>query len=159
MEMIVSAIATIVLVLLSILLMYETMRLTSDHLSEFPLPPRPRIMVVVLAVFIGHTGTIFLYAAGYWLLSGPLGFGGFGGLPMRDFSDFLYFSAVAYTSLGFGEVYPTGGIRMMSGFEALNGLLLIGWSATFTYLKMLKLWSMHRPKPRKAGRARRRRER
>ena len=30
-----------------------------------------------------------------------------------------------------------------AGVEALNGLLLIGWSASFTYLAMERYWPMH----------------
>lgn len=141
--MIIAIVTTVVLVLASILVMYETMRLTSDHLSDLPLPPRPRIMLVVIAIFAGHTITIFLYATAYWILAIRLKVGGFAGVPVTDFLDCLYFSAVTYTSLGFGDHYPISDIRMISGFEALNGLLLIGWSASFTYLTMLRLWPMH----------------
>jgi hypothetical protein len=31
---------------------------------------------------------------------------------------------------------------MITGVEALSGLLLIGWSASFTYLSMQKFWSI-----------------
>ena len=32
---------------------------------------------------------------------------------------------------------------MIAGVEALNGLLLIGWSASFTYLAMERYWPLH----------------
>lgn len=154
--MILAIAATVVLVLASILVMYETMRLTCDHLAELPLPPHPRMMLVVLAIFAGHTITIFLYAIGYWLLVLQWKVGGFAGPePLAGFMDCLYFSAITYTSLGFGDLYPTHDIRMVSGFQALNGLLLIGWSATFTYLTMQRLWPLHRPRKRRARRVRR----
>jgi hypothetical protein len=34
-------------------------------------------------------------------------------------------------------------MRLVSGVEALNGLLLIGWSASFTYLAMERYWPLH----------------
>lgn len=154
--MILAIASTIVLVLISMLVMYETMRLTSDHLAELPLPPRPRMMLVVLAIFAGHTITIFLYAIGYWLLVLQWKVGGFAGPePVKSFVDCLYFSAITYTSLGFGDLYPIDDIRMVSGFQAMNGLLLIGWSATFTYLTMQRLWPLHRSRRRMARRSRR----
>ena len=52
----------------------------------------------------------------------------------------MYFSAATYTSLGFGDLTPTGPVRLLAGVEALNGLLLIGWSASFTYLSMERFW-------------------
>lgn len=107
-------------------------------------------MLVVIAIFIGHTVIIFLYGIAYWFLAIQLKMGGFAGVPVVDFLDCLYFSAVTYTSLGFGDHYPTSHIRMISGFEALNGLILIGWTATFTYLIMLRLWPMHKARNKKS---------
>jgi hypothetical protein len=59
----------------------------------------------------------------------------------RDrFATYLYFSAETYTSLGFGDIYPLGEIRMVVGVEALTGLLMIAWTASFTYLEMQRYW-------------------
>ena len=53
---------------------------------------------------------------------------------------FGYFSSATYTSLGFGDIVPVGHMRMIAGAEALNGLLLIGWSVTFSFLAMEEFW-------------------
>jgi hypothetical protein len=37
-------------------------------------------------------------------------------------------------------VYPVGKMRLIAGIEALTGLLMIGWSASFTYLQMSRNW-------------------
>ncbi|MDB5947629.1 MAG: two pore domain potassium channel family protein, partial [Ramlibacter sp.] len=55
-------------------------------------------------------------------------------------ASFLYFSIETYTSLGFGDVFPLGQIRMLAGMEALTGLLMISWTASFTYLEMSRFW-------------------
>ncbi|MEE9423851.1 MAG: ion channel [Methylococcales bacterium] len=47
--------------------------------------------------------------------------------------DYFYFSAANYTSLGYGDLYPQGYIRIFSGVEALVGLIMIGWTAAFTF--------------------------
>jgi hypothetical protein len=52
----------------------------------------------------------------------------------------LYFSSETYTSLGFGDITPVGPIRLIAGVEALNGLLLIGWSVSYAYLAMERFW-------------------
>jgi hypothetical protein len=31
-------------------------------------------------------------------------------------------------------------MRLIAGVESLNGLVLIGWSASFTYLEMARFW-------------------
>lgn len=61
----------------------------------------------------------------------------------------ISFSAETHTSLGFGDVRPDGHLRLLVGLEALDGLLPIAWSASYTYLSMEQFWSLHkgRPKP------------
>ncbi|MER2265311.1 potassium channel family protein [Methylobacterium oxalidis] len=135
--------ASVILVIGTILVLYEVLRLTSEHLSELPIPPRARILVVVLAAFVGHTAAVWIYAGAYWLLVLQLGNGAFAGVPVTTFEDCLYFSVVTYTSLGFGDHFPTSHTRLIAGVEALNGLLLIGWSASFTYLAMERYWPLH----------------
>jgi hypothetical protein len=133
----------VVLVVTTMLVLYETLRITSLHLAELPVPPRARIIVVVMAAFAGHTAAVWVYASAYWILVLQLGFGGFAGAPVTTFEDCLYFSAVTYTSLGFGDHVPVSHIRLITGVEALNGLVLIGWSASFTYLAMERYWPLH----------------
>ena len=62
------------------------------------------------------------------------------GMTENDFMEYLYFSSAIYTSLGIGDIHPTGHIRFLTGIEALNGLFLIAWSASFTFLVMGRLW-------------------
>jgi hypothetical protein len=53
----------------------------------------------------------------------------------------LYFSAETYSSLGYGDIVPGGDLRLLAGVEVLNGLLLIGWSASYTYIAMERFWN------------------
>ena len=82
------------LVIVTILIHYEVLRITSDHLSEIPIAPRARIIVVVIAVFAAHTVEVWIYGLAYWLFIKVFGLGGFGGQPVAGFEDSLYFSAV-----------------------------------------------------------------
>ena len=43
-------------------------------------------------------------------------------------------------ALGFGDVVPIGAIRLLAGTEALNGLLMIGWTASYAYITMERFW-------------------
>lgn len=134
---------TVGLVIVTIAMFYEVLRLTSNHLSDLPIPPRARIVVVVLASFAGHTAAVWTYAAAYWVFAVHWQVTSFSGVPVEDFLDCLYFSVVTYTSLGFGDHVPVSHARLISGVEALNGLLLLGWSASFAYLAMERNWPMH----------------
>jgi len=136
--------ASTLLVVICILIHYEVLRLTSDHLADLPVRPHARILVVVIACFAAHTIEVWLYGIAYFLSIEAFDLGGFGGQPVAGFEDSLYFSAVTYTSLGLGDYYPTRGLRLIAGVEALNGLMMIAWSASFTYLAMEKYWPMHR---------------
>ena len=57
-----------------------------------------------------------------------------------DITTCLYFSAETNTSLGYGDVTPAGPVRFFAGFETLNGLLLIGWSASYLHIAMERYW-------------------
>jgi hypothetical protein len=59
-----------------------------------------------------------------------------------SFMDCIYFSLTSYTSLGFGDIAPTGWIRFLAGMEALTGLVLIAWTASFMFLEMQKHWKI-----------------
>jgi len=154
--MIMAMATSVALVVTTILIVYETLRLTSNHLADLPVPPRMRIIAVVLAAFASHTAAVWTYALAYWVLSVNLQVGSFAGLPVESFQDCLYFSVVTYTSLGFGDQIPVSHARLIAGVEALNGLLLIGWTASFTYLAMERYWPLHAQKaPRKKAEIRR----
>jgi hypothetical protein len=130
------------LVILSTLTHYETLRLLSAYVPKIRIKPRAKLLVVLFGVFLGHMLEISFYAlAYYYLRDGWFGLGNFGGQFADTFSTYLYFSTETFTSIGLGDIYPLGPLRMVTGIEALNGLLLIGWSASFTYIIMEKFWS------------------
>ena len=92
---------------------------------------------VVVAAHILEAG---LYAAAYYTLQTRFGMGGLSGHLDGDLLDYFYFSMATYTTLGIGDHHPSGVMRLVAGVESLNGLVLIGWSASFTYLTMLEFW-------------------
>lgn len=138
-----SALASILMVTMTVLVHYEALRLISDQLiPRLRLHPRHKMVYVILAVFLAHTVEVWLFAACFQLMV-ETGVGRFHGSLDGSFFDYLYFSVVSYTSLGLGDVYPSGGLRLLTGVEALCGLLMIGWSASFTYLCMERMWKAH----------------
>jgi hypothetical protein len=142
--MIAAMIATTALVLVCILVHYETLRLTSDYLlPALTIPPRLKVVVVMGMAFLAHTLEVWIFAAAYYLLGYYDGLGSVYGVEAGDFPQLLYFSTETYTSLGFGDVYPLGGFQLVAGVEALLGLLMIGWSASFTFIEMRQLWETH----------------
>ena len=99
-------------------------------------------MIVFFTLFAAHLIEVLLFGIGLSILD----YGGMGSLQGAIvggpcwFVDHFYFSIAAYTTLGLGDIVPSGDIRLVAGVEALNGLVLVAWSASFTYLVMERLW-------------------
>lgn len=46
----------------------------------------------------------------------------------------VYFSTVTFTTLGYGDITLSAEWRLLSSFEAANGLLLFGWSTALVFV-------------------------
>ncbi len=141
--MLITMLLSTALVFVTVLVHYEVMRYTSLLLPRLSIPPRQLILVVMAAMFFAHALEIGMYAYGFYLGTEYFGLGGLGGVLSGHFDDHLYFSIVNYTTLGLGDIYPLGSLRMMAGMESLVGLVMIAWTASFAYLNMEKFWNMH----------------
>jgi len=130
------------LVVLTTVIHYEVLRALSAGLPALNVRSRARLLVVILGAFFAHAAEILLYALAIYALVAYAHLGSLGG--QFSLSGCLYFSAETYTSLGYGDVIPLGELRLLAGVEALNGLLLIGWSASYTYIAMERFWREER---------------
>ena len=59
---------------------------------------------------------------------------------LADFETAVYFSFVTFTTLGYGDITLSDGWRMLSGIQALNGILLAGWSTALMFAVVQKTW-------------------
>lgn len=132
--------ACCLLVVATTVLHYEVLHALNAGLPSLRIPNRAKLMVVIIVAFFAHAAEMAMYGAAIYALVTELGAGSLAGSAGFSFANCLYFSAETYTSLGFGDLTPTGPLRLLAGVEALNGLLLIGWSASFTYIAMERFW-------------------
>lgn len=139
-------IISLLLVAVTIVVHYEVLRLTSLRLTQLRINPRARIIVILVAALASHMVHIFLYAVSFLALEQIGGFGTIDGDRGHNLEDALYFSLTSYTTLGIGDLYPTGALRIVSGIEALNGLVMVGWTASMTYLYMERFWQIQNKK-------------
>lgn len=51
----------------------------------------------------------------------------------ESFEKAIYFSLVTFTTLGYGDITIDTNSRILAGLEAINGILLIGWSTAFMF--------------------------
>lgn len=130
----------IALLVVTTLIHYEALSALNARLPDLKIPSRSKLLVVISVTFLAHAIEIVVYGlALYMLVSLGIG-GGLKGSDVFSVADCIYFSAETYTSIGFGDVTPFGTIRLLIGAEALNGLLLIGWSASYAFIAMERYW-------------------
>ena len=67
-------------------------------------------------------------------------FGSLAGNFNGSLTDCVYFSFTNYTTVGYGDIEPFGSIRFLAGLEAITGLSLITWSASFMFMEMTQFW-------------------
>ena len=132
------------LVILAILIHYEVLFWMDKKLPRIAhLPPRFRVLVGVGVLFLTHIVEIWLFGLGYYLTLKIDGMGqlvGPGALN-AEFLDYIYLSFITFTTVGYGDIVAQGYARYLTGVEALTGLLLITWSASFLFLEMQKYWT------------------
>ncbi len=132
---------TIVAVVICVILHYEALRLISDLLPAPKQHHRRRIVFLILCLLLVHSIEIWVFGLANF---GLLQFEGMGQLVgMGDLSLFncIYYSAIVFSTLGFGDIVPNGPIRFLTGMEAIAGLTFITWSASFTLLDMTNTWN------------------
>ena len=95
---------------------------------------------MILAV-TAHIVEIWVFGIAFYWMNKAQGWGHLEGNYSGSLMDSVYFSFTSYTTLGFGDVVPHGDLRFLAGLEALTGLVLITWAASFLYLKMAHYWS------------------
>ena len=137
--------ATGLVIALTIGLHYEVLRACIRMLPSLSHRRRRRVVVLILVILLAHAMEIWLFAFGYYFLLQFDSLGSIvGNVPVVTLVDHAYFSGMVYTTVGFGDLVPHGAIRFMTGMEALTGLVMITWSASFTFLEMQRDWPTSR---------------
>lgn len=139
--MVLVGISCVVLLVITTIIHYEVLRMLTVGLPALAMPARAKLIVVIFGAFFAHAMEIVLYALAIYVLVRYAGSGTLGDASHLSLTKSLYFSAETYSSLGYGDVVPGGDLRLLAGVEVLNGLLLIGWSASYTYIAMERFWS------------------
>ena len=126
---------------MSVLFHYECLCLLERIVERFG-SHRQRLLATMIGLLLAHIAEIWIYGGAYILLNHAPGFGTIQVVPTGTMAplDFVYYSAMVYTTVGFGDMVPSGGFRLITATEALIGLSLITWSASFTFFQMQSMF-------------------
>ncbi|MGR8949232.1 MAG: ion channel [Gammaproteobacteria bacterium] len=130
---------TITAIIIVVILHYEVLNYLSRRHFKRTWPTRSLLPVGVLVLIFTHIAEVWVFGLTYLLLFSLRGAGGIVGEFDYEILDCVYFSFVTYTTLGYGDLVPAGYVRFLAGTESVVGLVLIAWSASFTYLEMRRI--------------------
>jgi hypothetical protein len=59
---------------------------------------------------------------------------------LSGFEKAFYFSTVTYTSLGFGDIVLEAPWRLLSSFQAANGVIMFGWTTALIFAAVHRIY-------------------
>jgi len=83
----------------------------------------------VLGLFLLHTVEILCWAVLYIILG-----------EFSNLEEAIYFSTVTFTTLGYGDITLSENWRILSAFEAANGIILFGVSTAFVFSALERVY-------------------
>ncbi len=125
-------------VVLSIGIHYTVLLLTTWILAHFHGRHPASIVLSLFLAVIAHLLEILVFAVAWDELysRGLIQFSVY----EPNFVDMLYFSGTSYTTIGYGDIVIIGNGRIAAVVEGVMGLVLIAWTASFTYFEMNRKW-------------------
>ena len=78
------------------------------------------VALAIVMTVLAHTIHVWLWALAFVLVSA-----------LPNIEDAVYFALVTYTTLGYGDIIITEGLRIFCSMAAVTGLLSFGLSAAF----------------------------
>jgi Ion channel len=145
--MLIAFIINSILVAMAIMIHFEMLFQLSRLMPTLRIKHRYRLVVGIFGALMAHIAEIWMFAFAYYFIIRFTSLGSLivfdSGESIHDVMHCIYYSFITYTTLGFGDVIPTGSLRFLSGLEALTGLVLITWTASFMYFEMQKYWDDH----------------
>jgi hypothetical protein len=139
--MLISFFINSLLVSIAAVIHYEVLRLLWVMIPKLiTIKHRLRVIIGVFGTICAHILEVWLFGIAFYLM---LSYGDFGSLEGNfdgSLMDCVYCSITNYTTVSYGDIKPFGNLRFTAGIEAITGLSLITWSASFMFMEMMKFW-------------------
>ncbi|WP_163338490.1 potassium channel family protein [Desulfopila sp. IMCC35008] len=87
------------------------------------------VAAIVIIMFCFSLLEVLLWAIPY------LAFGA-----VKGFEEAVYFSMVTYTTLGYGDIVLAEQWRLLTSFEAANGIIMFGWTTAIVMAVIKKAY-------------------
>ena len=96
----------------------------------------PVLISTALVLLMLHILEVLLWALIYlWLVSDN---------QWESLEQVVYFSMITFTTVGYGDIILEPEWRLLSGIEALNGILLVGWTTALFFSVLQRVWKAAR---------------
>ena len=125
----------------AVIIHFEVLSSLSRLMPRMKIRYRFRIAIGIFGALVAHTIEVWMFTFTYYFMIKSGDFGHLTGIENVNLADCAYFSFITYTTLGYGDIVPMGDLRFLAGLEALTGLVLITWTASFMYYEMQKYWT------------------
>lgn len=112
---VVALLATLLTVVMTVMLHYESFIVFSRMVRGIVVSHRQRILLLVFGLLFVHILEIWAFGITAWWLAEIKGIGMVAGYETLSFLDYIFMSAVTYTTLGYGDMVPVGPIRFLYG--------------------------------------------
>lgn len=130
---------TVVLTVIAVALHYEALRLISS-LHPRRWSSKVNIGAMIVLIIAAHCVEAMVFGFGYWVGTNVFMIGSLKGMPDHGTAAFIYFSLETFTTQSIGDIFPVGPLRLVAAVQPVVGLMLIGWSTSFTFLQMRLDW-------------------
>ena len=125
-------------VVLAIGVHFTTLLLSTKIIGQFHGAHPGSIVLALSLAIIAHLFEILIFAIALHIMlsHGLIEFS----IESPTFLDIFYFSGTTYTTVGYGDIVLIDDGRLLAVIESVMGLVLIAWTASFTYYEMNRKW-------------------
>lgn len=125
-------VVTILTILVSVSLHYYVLNRLNAVIDKRSKTQQWMVLLMVVIILVTHFLEVMAFSSVYWLFASHFA--------ISTFEEAVFLSFLSYSTLGFVDFELSDYYRLILGVEALCGLLLIAWSASFTFIAMHRLW-------------------
>ena len=103
-----------------------------SRVAQIKVSPLQLLCSTAVLLLLLHMAEVAPWACAYLLLPGLNS--------VHSFEQATYFATVTFASLGYGDIVIEGPWRLLSGVQAMNGLLVFGWSTALLFAVVERIW-------------------